>query len=139
MTGASTLRPDTADQHLMGLVVAHEIGHLVLHSEHYKALETEAEWIEFHQGLSTHVIGNAEWQANWFAGSILVPPEQLRRVTPSIVRGMVKKAQEHLDSGKVDAASEAFWSIVAREVGAVFGVAGTTARYSMEREGLWRL
>lgn len=53
--------------------VAHELGHLVLHREYFSnRVDSFEEWLGFSQ-----VSGYAEFQANYFAGSLLAPEDEL--------------------------------------------------------------
>ena len=55
--------------------VAHELGHLVLHREYYSSrIESFEDWL----GLSPHADNSyVEFQANYFAGNLLVPEIEL--------------------------------------------------------------
>lgn len=58
--------------------VAHELGHYFLHRKYYPSNVNEAEkWIKISQSILNNY---AEFQANFFAGSLLVPEEELVRV-----------------------------------------------------------
>ena len=59
--------------------LAHELGHLVLHSEAFRSLDinTKSEWVKFYLGLEENDYGWFERQAYWFAGALLVPEEPL--------------------------------------------------------------
>lgn len=59
--------------------VAHEIGHLVLHSDIITKLRAGSyeEWKEIQRNLPDAIWGRAEYQAREFAGRLLVPPRQL--------------------------------------------------------------
>lgn len=55
--------------------VAHELGHCVLHRDYYSSrVESYEEWLGLSQSANN---GYAEFQANYFAGSLLVPEEEL--------------------------------------------------------------
>ena len=59
--------------------VAHELGHLVLHKDIFESIprNTISEWISFMQKLPEDQYGFLEFQANEFAGRLLVPKDQL--------------------------------------------------------------
>jgi Zn-dependent peptidase ImmA (M78 family) len=59
--------------------LAHEIGHYVLHKDIYSCLSFSSakEWIEFKINSPEKEYNNFEWQANEFAGRLLVPYEEL--------------------------------------------------------------
>lgn len=58
---------------------AHEIGHLVLHEKQIKRcnFRTPEEWIEFRENMSEDELSWFEYQANEFAGRLLVPKPKL--------------------------------------------------------------
>ncbi|MBI5739450.1 MAG: ImmA/IrrE family metallo-endopeptidase [Nitrospirae bacterium] len=59
--------------------LAHEIGHLMLHKNMYKnlAFRTPEEWKSIQLRLKDDVRKWFEWQANCFAGLVLVPRDEL--------------------------------------------------------------
>ena len=57
--------------------VAHELGHLVLHRDYFSSrVESFDEWVSLVSGGCNY----AEFQANYFAGSLLAPEEELAGV-----------------------------------------------------------
>ena len=58
---------------------AHEVGHLVLHRDIYSAfdIETPEDYIDFVMNFPEEEYRSFEWQANEFAGSLLVPRARL--------------------------------------------------------------
>jgi len=58
---------------------AHELGHFFLHKDMYAVIvfESAEEWKEILQSLSDTEYRNFEYQANEFAGRLLVPREDL--------------------------------------------------------------
>jgi hypothetical protein len=80
------LRTIVADEHLMvhhpnryRFTLAHEVGHLVLHSEHVRALarESPAGWKVAAQSIAPADYGRMEFQAYEFAGCVLAPRQPL--------------------------------------------------------------
>ena len=61
--------------------LAHEIGHLVLHDNIYKQCKFNKmdEWKEFIENFPEKEYSWLEWQANEFAGLVLVPSHHLKR------------------------------------------------------------
>lgn len=61
--------------------LAHEIGHLVLHADIYKQhkFDRTDEWKEFIDNFPERERSLFEWQANEFAGLILVPSPHLEK------------------------------------------------------------
>lgn len=86
--GIMTLDASTfiVDQHVLErqwpryrFTLAHELGHLVLHSDIIGGLGigSEEEWIEFYLSLSEREHSWFEHQAYWFAGALLLPEDSL--------------------------------------------------------------
>jgi len=59
--------------------LAHELGHFVLHKDIYANLPISSpdEWKEFSKEIPEKIYSDFEWQANEFAGRLLVPRSQL--------------------------------------------------------------
>lgn len=59
--------------------LAHELGHILLHSEILKSANVDSieEYLEFVDSIGDEQHRWAEWQADCFAGLILVPPKPL--------------------------------------------------------------
>ena len=116
--------------------LAHEVGHLVLHGELYRSFRTEDEWKRFREDLAAHVISRAEYQANVFAGLILVPPADMAALLPGVQKAL--SAQVLDEAPDFDLRAEAFWAYVAEELAPRFEVSPTTVRIRLEADGLWR-
>ena len=116
--------------------IAHELAHLELHPDHYGHFKSPEDWIAFHRDLPEAELTSAEWQANTFAGLVLVPEASLQQVSKTCFGQVATKVQATAPS--FDLTSEAFWDTVAFHVAQVFGVHLETARIRIEREGLWR-
>jgi len=74
--------------------IAHELGHYWLHKEVIKELDfaTIAEWIKFRLALPPSTTGWFEYQANEFAGRLLVPVNRLIELTGK-ARSEILKSQ----------------------------------------------
>src|SRR6185437_10128939 len=61
--------------------LAHEFSHLILHQDIYQGMKftTPDEWKRAMEELAANDYNRLEWQANTFAGLILVPPDPLRQ------------------------------------------------------------
>lgn len=59
--------------------LAHELAHKILHADVFAQLEfsTASEWKEARLLIDEREYGILEWQANFTAGMILVPPDEL--------------------------------------------------------------
>ena len=73
------------DSHRYRFSVAHELGHYVLHQKYYPHdIDNLENWIK----TSQYFLNNyAEFQANYFAGSLLVPEVDLIQALDSIFNG----------------------------------------------------
>ena len=69
------------EPHRSRFTLAHELGHFVLHADLLQALEIEDldGYLKFHEQADTSAIERLEWQARAFAGTLLVPREELER------------------------------------------------------------
>lgn len=80
---------------------AHEAGHYFLHGDYISAqdLKNAEEWIEFRRQLDEEEHNWFEWQANEFAGRLLVPRERLKNELEN-VRSLIiqaKQSMPHVD------------------------------------------
>lgn len=115
--------------------LAHEVGHLTLHSGFYQGFPDADAWRAFHAHLATHDLSWAEHQADTFAGLVLVPDVALAPTAEENFAILAERVREQYPD--FDLASEAFWSIVADEVARRFGVHRVTARIRLENDRLW--
>jgi Zn-dependent peptidase ImmA (M78 family) len=116
--------------------LAHELAHFVLHEEHYRKFSSGADWKSYHAALEISAIASAEWQADTFAGLVLVPSEALESQLKDHFRRLSAKVRS-ADPG-FDLSGEAFWRYVAEELGKIFMVSTDTARIRLENDQLWR-
>lgn len=72
--------------------LAHEIGHLVLHSQLYRESNVQniSSYQEFVRNLPQYLLNKVEWQAYCFAGLVLVPAEQLKYQAKRIAKEVVE-------------------------------------------------
>ncbi len=114
---------------------AHELGHFFLHREFYKMVDfvSAEEWKEILIGLSDTDYTNFEYQANEFAGRLLVPREELVREIANAVE--VLKSNNLLDQIKAD--PYAVLSTISTRIGRTFGVSSEVIERRVERERLW--
>jgi hypothetical protein len=68
--------------------VAHEIGHLILHPRQYQgaAHKSLEQWLAYFRAIPEAEYRKIEWQANEFAGRLLVPRTALAVRLASVVR-----------------------------------------------------
>jgi len=68
--------------------LAHEVAHVVLHRDLFSSVasvSSKEEWIAANQRLTDATGGSVEYQANCFAGLVLVPPAHLDAVVARIL------------------------------------------------------
>lgn len=82
--------------------LAHEIGHLVLHSQLYQEhnIQNIKGYLEFQKNLPQGLLRRVEWQGRCFAGLVLVPAEPLESRAKKIAKEVVKIVSE-LSNNKI--------------------------------------
>jgi hypothetical protein len=115
--------------------LAHEIGHYVLHSDLYKGIKFNSvdEWIEFIQGVPEQTYDWIEYQANEFAGRLLIPSPELREQFSLAVAKLKGTPYEGLDP-----LPEPVVMTIARSICGRFSVSYKPVLSRIQREQLWR-
>lgn len=115
---------------------AHEVGHYFLHSNLYAQLDikTPEDWKEFTNNLPESEYGNFEWQANEFAGRLLVPYDMLKSEVGKVYE-IIQKDPDLRDYLKRD--QDAVLSRVAPSLRRKFGVSEKAIKTRVGREELW--
>lgn len=108
--------------------LAHELGHLVLHKEIYKELSSNSvvDWKKNIQQLPDKEYSLLEWQAQNFAGLLLVPPEELAWEVQRVQTTLAKNGNE----------AESWPYLIAAELAVVFDVSAKPVEIRIERDGL---
>lgn len=105
--------------------LAHEVGHLALHTQLYKEFNTKdiAGYLAFLRNLPQDILDRAEWQAYCFAGLVLVPAEPLEVTVKGVVKDVVEIAS-NLPNNQIDLTENInlLQDIVEKETAKVFGV-----------------
>ncbi len=114
---------------------AHELGHYVLHKNiiekmNFKSLE---EYLYFTDNLPNEEHGSFEYQANEFAGRLLVPYAQLKTEVEQIHRILEK--ENLLNMLKKD--PDQMLSAVSPKLCKPFGVSEDAIEIRVKRENLW--
>lgn len=114
---------------------AHELGHFFLHREFYEGVTFESAdaWKEILLGLPETDYTNFEYQANEFAGRLLVPREALIHEIENACD--VLRQNKIIDHIKVD--PYAVLSAISTRIGRTFGVSAEVIERRVEREKLW--
>ncbi len=126
---STDLQTITVDEHIYDYVevryrftLAHEIGHAVLHKDIYKNLffTSPEEWKDIQKTISDDERVKFEWQANCFAGLILVPREELNTAINNAVADIDKHGISLNDNW------DYAWDLIADNVGRAFTVSPGT-------------
>jgi len=115
--------------------LAHEIGHYVLHKKlclNFK-FNTEDEYLLFQENIPEEEYQGFEWQANEFAGSLLVPRDRLKEEIDKIY--VMIKQRNQLDY--LEKYPDQILSRVSEKLCKPFGVSTMVAKIRAEREKLW--
>ena len=113
--------------------LAHEIGHLLLHSDLYRevSLGSFEDWISFHEGLDSTLRDSLEWQARSLAGRILVPAGPLLRHAQGQVDAVIGKLPKEVDP-------EALFGAMAIPLADIFNVHEEVVRIRLSGDGFGR-
>jgi len=79
--------------------IAHEIGHYVLHEDVYRAVSFSSveEWAQFFDTIPRDKYGWLEWQADEFAGRLLIEGSLLKKKFEDAKKMLAGTAYEKLD------------------------------------------
>ena len=114
---------------------AHELGHFFLHKDFYSMIvfESAEEWKEILLNLPDTEYRNFEYQANEFAGRLLVPREDLVHEIENALKLLEQNNMlEHL---KAD--PNAVLSRISTQLSRPFGVSTDVIERRVDREKLW--
>jgi hypothetical protein len=125
---------DPRSENRLRFSVAHELGHLILHSDVYGGLRHESleTWMEFLLTIPEAEYDWLESHAHEFAGRLLVPPEPLRSALIDAVRTAEKAGFTEWDTS-----GETALSFVANHIRRQFGVSAEVIAKRLRAEKLW--
>jgi Zn-dependent peptidase ImmA (M78 family) len=115
---------------------AHEVGHFVLHRHIYAAfnIESPEEYSDFVMNFPEDEYRSFEWQANEFAGSLLVPRQRLMQEVLTAKEKLGQKKLQHL----WDENREQVLISMSPLLGRIFGVSVEVMERRLEKEkDLW--
>tara|TARA_E500000318_G_scaffold1676_2_gene2155 strand:+ start:882 stop:1394 length:513 start_codon:yes stop_codon:yes gene_type:complete len=113
--------------------VAHELAHVVLHGDAYEQLAAGLnlrEYRELMANLDQKDLGFIEWQANYFAGHVLVPSSVLRENFTTSMQQLNIEAREGATLSDGDAEA------VIQSLKDLFGVSADVIRIRSSEENL---
>ena len=114
---------------------AHEIGHYILHKDVIEqiGMSTTDEWKDSVLALVEKEYKGYEWQANEFAGRLLVPHNVLKKQINETF-----KAQNSAPLHKyLESDTDVALALISNSLSQTFGVSDEVIQRRIEREGLW--
>jgi hypothetical protein len=110
--------------------IAHELAHMVVHRNilgqfHYGTVQ---EWQQAMKAIPSQDYGRLEWQANAFAGHLLMPTTELRSNFESIRNKIIEQTNINPDD-------EGVRLIIEKRLADIFGTSSMTAHIRLEKEG----
>lgn len=114
---------------------AHELGHFFLHKELYIkfGISSPEDWKDFILNVPENEYRSFEWQANEFAGRLLVPYPELEVEMEKVAQ--ILKANNLIPFLEMD--SDAVLSRISPMLCKTFGVSTEVIEKRVKREGLW--
>lgn len=121
--------------------LAHELGHMVLHSAFYKRskIESVASYIEFVSDVGEDEYKLIEAQANDFAGLFLVPTEALREHFREQAREITRFIASRFKGVHRDKYLGQAVELIAQRLSPIFNVHHLPIQIRIERDGLIEL
>ena len=112
--------------------LAHEVGHLTIHRPIFESLkcDSEAEWVEFQDSLSSTEMTWLERQADNFAGLVLVPPTQLVDKIKTCINKLQAEGGEYLRE------SDFAWDLVETCLSKIFQVSKQVVHIRPDKDGV---
>lgn len=112
--------------------LAHEIGHIVLHRNLYKEhrFSSIAEWKEFINSMTEEEHGWLEYQGYAFAGLILVPRENLIKLTAEWVKRIKGKGIS------IEQNWDFAWELLTEHLGKAFQVSSSVIEKRLDKDGI---
>ncbi len=126
---------DDRYQNRLRFSIAHEVGHFSLHKKAYKdfAIRSAADYINVIQTLSEKAYSALEWQANQFAGNILVPREALAE---SLIRAK-RAAKRNSLAEKLKSDPGQLLALITPSISREYGVSERVIERRVRDESLW--
>ncbi|MEK7676631.1 MAG: ImmA/IrrE family metallo-endopeptidase [Verrucomicrobiota bacterium] len=112
--------------------VAHELGHLYLHKDIYGKVRFEnvEEWLDFFEQVPPDQYQRVEWQADEFAGQLLMPVKELSAALEETIGDAERE-------GYFPLGPEAVLEFCCRSMHRDFGVSQQAMSTRLHRDKLW--
>jgi hypothetical protein len=126
---------DDRYQNRLRFSLAHEIGHFMLHRDSYAQfnIKTSNDYMKLMQNITEKAYNAIEWQANQFAGILLVPREELLMALKELKEIIIK---ENLTS-KIKEDPDQMLVVVSPYISKRFGVSDKVVERRTRDENLW--
>ncbi|HUS91043.1 MAG TPA: ImmA/IrrE family metallo-endopeptidase [Phycisphaerae bacterium] len=111
--------------------IAHELAHIVVHGDILRQFNyaTVSQWKEAMKAIPTEQYGRLEWQANAFAGHLLVPTQELR--------AHLQDCLDRMHGWSIDLRDEETRSVIERYLADVFHASSQVVHIRIDKEELW--
>ncbi|MCX7022441.1 MAG: ImmA/IrrE family metallo-endopeptidase [bacterium] len=125
---------DDRNENRLRFTFAHELGHFVLHRSILEelSLQTIDDYLEFLDAEQDEAYLRFEFQANEFAGRLLVPRDLLKERLDKLISS-IPSDQRPLVADNI----EYFKELASKKICGEFGVSPMVIAIRLEREGLW--
>jgi hypothetical protein len=112
--------------------IAHELAHIELHAEFFSRLRVDSisEWKQAVRSIPTQQYAWLEWQANFFAGHVLVPPRELREA--------LDKCIARIEDEGLRASDESLRAFIEKHIAGGFSVSSEVIHRRIEGDDLWQ-
>jgi len=126
---------DDRFQNRLRFSIAHEIGHFVMHRNAYGQfrIRTAQDYVRAIQNMTDKAYNALEWQANQFAGNVLVPSEQLAVSVAKVKQVAARKGQ----TARIEEDPSQMLALFSPQMAREFGVSDRVIERRLQDEGLW--
>jgi Zn-dependent peptidase ImmA (M78 family) len=119
--------------------LAHELGHVILHGDlldsHSSSVKSLEQWLHLRQSIDEASWRRFEWQANYFAGHLLVPSKALGQQYSRVLPGTRQRVEEALRQGfRKSAVIGPAWDSLVEEIASYFQVSEPVVRIRLAKE-----
>lgn len=114
--------------------LAHEVGHIILHPQCFDSkVNSIDEWRDYINNISDSQYKMMEYQANCFAGLVLVSGEKLKEKIPEAIESI------HQMKSYSEFPKDFVWELIRGEVASYFDVSSPVIHIRMEKDKLYRI
>ncbi|MBI5361358.1 MAG: ImmA/IrrE family metallo-endopeptidase [Planctomycetes bacterium] len=109
--------------------LAHEIGHIIMHSQYFEyKVDSIEKWQEYINRMPDKQYRMMEYQANCFAGLVLVPGNKLKELIPSVIED-IKRTEGYSELSK-----DYIWEIIESYISSTLEVSNQAIYIRIEKD-----